>query len=153
MSEITYIKIDNSIVQCIAKKFGDYIIKYNCFHFDEGCFSMAAFYGKEPVGFLSVYPKTYPTPLSNINDAYIDVIEVEKAFQRQGIAKEMIRQTEEWAKTYGYSQIRAWSSNDKLEAIHMWYTLGYCICPAKIWVEWCKEIVDGFYVAKKFSNI
>jgi hypothetical protein len=42
-----------------------------------------------------------------------------------------------------------WSNNSKKEAIPMWYALDYCICPAKIWVEWCSEIIDGFYVAKK----
>jgi len=36
----------------------------------------------------------------------------------------------------------------------MWFALDYCMCPAKIWVEWCKEIVDGFYIAKvKIRNL
>jgi len=63
----------------------------------------------------------------------------------------MISRTEKWAKEYGYRQIRAWSSQDKIEAIPMWYALDYCMCPAKIWVEWCKKVVDGFYVTKKLN--
>jgi GNAT superfamily N-acetyltransferase len=70
-------------------------------------------------------------------------------YRKQGIARGMITHTEKWAQENGYHQIRAWSSEDKIEAVPMWFALDYCMCPAKIWVEWCKEIVDGFYVAKK----
>jgi hypothetical protein len=63
----------------------------------------------------------------------------------------MIKLTEEWAAKQGFKQIRAWSSEDNIEAIPMWESLGDCMCPAKIWVEWCKEIVDGYYVAKKLN--
>lgn len=149
MSEITYKAIDVNEVPKIAEIFGDYIIRFNCFHFGEGCLSLAAYDGDMPVGIISTYPLEYPRPLAHMKDAYIDVLEVDEKYRKQCIARGMISRTEKWAKENGYRQIRAWSSEDKKEAIPMWYALDYCMCPAKIWVEWCKEMVDGFYVAKK----
>lgn len=151
MSAITYKVIDLKEVPKIAEIFGDYIMKHNCFHFGEGCLSLAAYDNDVPVGIISAYPLVYPRPLENLEDAYIDVLDVNEKYRKQGIARGLITLTEKWAKEYGYSQIRAWSSEDKKEAIPMWYALDYCMCPAKIWVEWCKEIVDGFYVAKKLK--
>ncbi len=119
-------------------------------HVGDGGFSLAALAGDEIVGFISVYPKNWTKPLA-ATDAYIDVISVFEPYRRQGIATTMIARCEEWAKANGYTQIRAWSSNDKLQALPMWHALGYCMCPAKIWVEWCREIVDGYYVVKKLS--
>lgn len=151
MSEITYKVIDINEVPKIAEVFGEYIIRFNCFHFDEGCLSLVAYDQDVPVGIISTYPLSYPKPLEHRRDAYIDVLEVDEKYRKQGIAREMITRTENWARENDYRQIRAWSSDDKLEAIPMWYALEYCMCPAKIWVEWCKEIVDGFYVAKKID--
>ncbi|QAA34886.1 GNAT family N-acetyltransferase [Clostridium manihotivorum] len=148
---IEYKVIDINEVPKIAEIFGDYIIKFNCFHFGEGCLSLVAYDNEVPVGIISTYPLEYPKPLEYLRDAYIDVIEVNEKYRKQGIARGMITHTEKWAKENGYHQIRAWSSEDKKEAIPMWYALDYCMCPAKIWVEWCKEVVDGFYVAKKLN--
>ena len=60
---------------------------------------------------------------------------------------------EEWAKAYGYRQIRAWSSDDKTEAIPMWYALGYGVCPAimrgeSVIKEFAGKPIYGFYVSK-----
>lgn len=147
MSNIIYKEIDISFLPTLATKFGDVV--NNHFHFGDGCYSLVAFDSDEAVGIISTYPENFPNPLNQCKDAYINILEVDKLYQRQGIARKMITMTEKWAKEYGYSQIRAWSSDDKIEAIPMWYALNYCMCPAKIWVEWCKEVVNGFYVAKK----
>jgi GNAT superfamily N-acetyltransferase len=149
MSEITYKVIDNNEVPKIAEVFGEYIIQFNCFHFGEGCLSLVAYDQELPIGIISTYPLNYPNPLEQLRDAYIDVLEVDEKYRKQGIARELITRTENWARDNGHRQLRAWSSVDKKEAIPMWYALGYCMCPAKIWVEWCEEVVDGFYVAKK----
>ena len=37
---------------------------------------------------------------------------------------------EDYAASKGFLQIRSWSSEDKSEALHMWYKLGFCMCPA-----------------------
>ena len=146
MDNITYKQIDLSIEQRIIELFGDWTKSY--LHQEEGCFTLVALDGDEPIGFISTNPAQFPEPLSDSKDAYIGVIEVAEKYRRKGIASRLIQNTESWAREYGYKQIRAWSSQDKKEAIPMWYVLNYCMCPARIWVEWCQKVVDGFYVAK-----
>ena len=63
------------------------------------------------------------------------------ARERQGIGKRMIGILEEKARAYGYKQIRAWSSQDKVEALNMWYSLNYCMCPAAMLGQ---SIAPGF---------
>ena len=120
-------------------------------HFESGSYSLVALYENKPVGFISTYTKKWPVPLTSEKDAYIDIIEVDEQYRRKNIARGLISKTEKWAQDNGFIQIRSWSSDDKLEAIPMWHSLNYCMCPAKIWVEWCKEVVDGYYVVKKLN--
>lgn len=153
MSQIIYREIMENEIKLFAKKFGNYVIEYGCLHFGYGCYSLAAFHGEEPVGFISTYPETLIPPLEEQCDAYIDVIEVDKKYRGHGIARKMITMTEQWAKGYGYRQIRSWSSDDKEEAIPMWYALNYCVCPAIMYGEDLCPNEDGskptgYYVAK-----
>ena len=147
--QINYQEIDVTILEMVAVKYGktakDHI------HTENGSYSLAALCGDTVIGFISTYTRNLDAPIGEEKDAYIDIIEVDAEYQRMGIASELVMRTEEWAKKTGLLQIRAWSSQDKTEAIPMWRKLGYCMCPAKIWVEWCKEIVDGYYVAKKLD--
>jgi GNAT superfamily N-acetyltransferase len=87
-----------------------------------------------------------PPPLTGMREAYIDVIEVDGPYQRQGIARQLLALTESWASSQGFTQIRAWSSHDKTEAIMMWHALRYCVCPARVWFG---EPVDGFFAVKQ----
>lgn len=156
MSNITYREITENEVELFAKKFGDYVIRFHCFHFGEGCFSFGAFDDNEPIGFISTYPEKLIAPLDNQVDAYIDVIEVDSKYQRQGIASTLITRTEDWAKGYGYRQIRSWSSDDKEEAIPMWYALNYCLCPAIMYGIDLSPNPDGsqpvgYYVTKMLN--
>ena len=121
-------------------------------HLEAGSFSIVAIYVDTPVGLISTYTKDFTPPLTHLKDAYIDILEVGKDYQRRGIARTLINLTEKWAQENGFVQIRSWSSEDKTEAIPMWYALGYSMCPAKLWIEWCKEIIDGYYVVKKLNN-
>jgi len=148
--EILYKEIDSVILEKIAVKYGE--MAKNHIHSENGSYSAAALHDDIPIGFISAYTLALAPPLSDVRDAYIDIIEVDEQYRRQGIASELISLTEAWAGASGFPQIRAWSSQDKTEAIPMWRRLGYCLCPAKIWVEWCKEVVDGYYVAKKLNN-
>jgi hypothetical protein len=65
----------------------------------------------------------------------------------------MVTRAEQWARDAGLLQIRAWSSSDKTAAIPMWRSLGYGLCPAKIWLEWCGQAVDGYYVVKQLNPV
>jgi hypothetical protein len=53
---------------------------------------------------------------------------------------------------------KAWSSDDKTEAIFMWHSLNYCMCPAimrrrSVIKEFIGKPVQGYYVAKILSPI
>ncbi|MCL2774722.1 MAG: GNAT family N-acetyltransferase [Oscillospiraceae bacterium] len=146
---IIYKEIDGDLLEKMCSHFGDEETIKKHIHFENGSFSLVALCDDIPVGFISTYTKMLAPPLDNQKDAYIDIIEVDEKYRKQGIASELIRLIEEWAAKNRFSQIRAWSSQDRIEAIPMWYKLGYCMCPAKIWLEWCKQVIDGYYVAKK----
>ena len=153
MYDIIFKEITKDIEDQIVDTWGDWVIKYGCLHYGEGCYSLAALYGGEPVGFISAYPLRFPEPLQEYCDAYIDDIEVREDFRKQGIASKLLLMTEQWAKSHGYRQIRAWSSDDKTEALGMWYAFGYGVCPAVMRGECVvKEFVGkpiyGFYVVK-----
>ena len=146
MNNISYLIVSPEIKERIAAQYG--IVEANHLHMESGGFSLAAVSEDEVLGFISLYPKQWINPLEGYCDAYIDIIEVKPSHRKKGIAKTMIQLSEEWAKAQGYSQIRAWSSDNKTEALPMWHKLGYCMCPAEIWIEWCKKVVSGYYVAK-----
>jgi len=149
--QITYHEINTNLLEKIAIKYGE--VAKNHLHTEEGSYSLVAVCDEIPIGFISTYTQNLSAPLSEEKDAYIDIIEVDEAYQRMGIATELVRQTETWAQKAGLLQIRAWSSQDKVEAIPMWRNLGYGLCPAKIWIEWCKEVVDGYYVIKQLNQV
>ena len=153
MSNITFSEINVEIEKQIAKVWGDWVTKYGVLHYGEGCYSIAALYQGEPVGFISTYPLCFPEPFSTYCDAYIDDIEVAEGFRRRGIAKQLLYLTEQWVKRRGYRQIRSWSSDDKTEAISMWHSLGYGLCPAimrggSVIEEFMGKPIHGFYVVK-----
>jgi hypothetical protein len=58
----------------------------------------------------------------------------------------LVRKTVEAARAAGVYQIRAWSSEDKVQAIPMWRELGFGLCPAEIYPG--SKKVRGFYVAR-----
>ena len=148
--QIIYQEIDNILLGKIIAQFGDDmedIIKSHI-KLEHGNYSLAALHENKPVGFISTCTRNLTAPLDDKKCADIAIIEVAENYRRKGIARELVSRAENWAKNNGLFQIRAWSSYDKPEAIQMWYALNYCMCPATIWVEWCKEIVDGYHVAK-----
>jgi len=149
--QIIYREIDTEIHEKIAVKYGE--AAKNHIHNENGGCSFAAMHDDTPIGFISTYTRNLAEPVGEEKDAYIDIIEVEKKHQRMGIAAELIKRTEEWAKKAGLLQIRAWSSQDKTEAIPMWRNLGYGLCPAKIWLERHNMAVDGYYVVKQLNPV
>ena len=78
---------------------------------------------------------------------------MDEEYRRSGIASELVAYSEEWAKKAGLLQIRAWSGNEKTEAVSMWRNLGYGLCSAKIWLEWCETAVDGYYAVKQLNLV
>ncbi len=147
--QIIYQVIDPNILAMIIKRYGEVAGRH--IHLESGSYSLAAMCDKEPVGIISSYTRTLPAPLAGEMDAYIDIIEVDRQFWRQGIATQMIRLTEEWAMEAGLLQIRAWSSQNKVQAIPMWRDLGYGLCPSSI-LTGTGEALDGYYVVKQLNR-
>jgi hypothetical protein len=50
------------------------------------------------------------------------------------------------AREHGAYQLRAWSSEDKIEAIPMWKQLGFGLCPATVFPR--GQEVRGYFVIK-----
>lgn len=114
-------------------------------HLSHG-FSILALSEGLAVGLISVYWKRLPVPLQQESDAYVDILEVQRDFRRQGIARRLIALSMQRARAEGLAQIRAWSSEDKTDAIHLWRALGFGLCPATTYPN--GQAINGFFVVK-----
>jgi len=112
-------------------------------HVTDG-FTIIALDEEQPVGIIAVYPRSLPAPLSETIEWYIDIIEVVPLYRRHGIARRLVAMAIERVGKEGAYQLRAWSSEDKLEAIPMWKALGFGLCPATVYPQ--GQEVRGFYV-------
>lgn len=151
MQTIIYKKIDDEIEEKIIAWFGDGIMKYDMLPKRDGCYRVAAMYNEQVVGFAAVSPAQWTPPLEQYGDAFINSIEVEESFRRQGIGRKLITMLEDWVRDGGYRQIRAWSSYESPEALYMWYAMGYAMCPATEPIYengQLKELNPGYYYAK-----
>lgn len=152
---IIYQEIDSSIEDTIVTQYGSWVRDYKCPVKGEGCYSIAAINTTNGTvaGFASLHPAQWIVPLEQYNDGFIEVIEVAEAYRRQGIGKALVGLLEKYATTYRYYQIRAWSSSDKIEILHMWHRLNYCICPAAMLGQSVRknditQQIVGYYYAK-----
>jgi GNAT superfamily N-acetyltransferase len=130
MSDITYKQIDQPLKDRIVSIYGDWIHVHGCLVLGEDSYAVAALSGDKIAGFAGTNAAELSPPLNGRYDAFINCIEVDHDFRRRGIGRHLIGMLEEWAKTHGYRQIRAWSSEDKVAALNMWYALNYGMCPA-----------------------
>jgi ribosomal protein S18 acetylase RimI-like enzyme len=140
---IEYIEADEASQLLVAREWGEKAAHH--MHLSGG-FSILALTEGLPVGLISVYWKRLPAPLEGEIDAYIDILEVHRDFRRQGIARRLIEISIDRARTEGMTQIRAWSSEDKTEAIHMWKALGFGLCPARTYPN--GQAINGFFAVK-----
>jgi ribosomal protein S18 acetylase RimI-like enzyme len=114
-------------------------------HLADG-YSLLALQGGEPVGLISVFWRALEPPLQGEHEGYIDIIEVREGFRRQGIAARLVELAEARALQHEACQLRAWSSQDKIEAIRMWQALGFGLHPAVIFPH--GQEVRGYYAVK-----
>ncbi len=140
---IDYVEGDEDCRLRIAQEWGETAARH--MHLSDG-FSILALSRSVPVGLISVYWKRLPAPLEGEFDAYIDILEVDRDFRRQGIARRLIALAMDRARGQGVTQIRAWSSENKTEAIHLWRALGFGLCPATTYPN--GQAVKGFFVVK-----
>lgn len=154
--EIVYKEIDAAIEQSIIDQYGSWVHEENCLIRGEGCYLIAAMDGDQVAGFAALHPAQWIKPLDQYFDGYIEVIEVAEDYQRHGIGSALVKRLEEYAASYGYSQIRAWSSDDKVAALHMWHKLDYCMCPAVMLGQSVRkgfenQQIVGYYYAKRLN--
>ena len=140
---VRYIDADIALQEMVEAKWGEKAARH--MHFEDG-FSIVALAGKELAGLISVNWRGLPPALPAGEEAYIDIIEVAVDFRRRGIAKQMIALVAARARERGAHQLRAWSSEDKLEAIPMWKSLGFGLCPAVVYPR--GQEVRGIYATK-----
>ena len=143
---IKIIEADNKIKEVwSAESQWDKKIIESHMHLTNGI-SFVAKIENELIGMISLCWKK----LININpktiEGYIDIIEVKNKYRRKGIASLLIKKAEKICKKEKAYQIRAWSSEDKIEAIQMWRSLKFGICPAKTYPN--DKEVKGVYVIK-----
>jgi len=156
MDRILYQEIDENIENKIIEQYGDWVHEYNCLVRGDGCYMVAALCGEIVAGFAAIHPARWIAPLEEHKDAFIEDIEVDEHFRRQGIGSHLVLMLEKWAKDFGYRQIRAWSSEDKYEALQMWYSSDYCMCPSAMLGQSIKpgfenKQIVGYYYAKMLN--
>jgi len=126
-AHIDFITADEAWRHRIREQWGEVAARH--MHITDG-FSILALRDGEPVGLISVTWRELPSPLPATVEGYIDIIEVVKGFRRQRIATRLVELCTERTRAHGAYQLRAWSSDDKVEAIPMWRALGFGLCPA-----------------------
>ena len=127
MPEIAYVTCDEALKIRIGEVMGEVAERH--IRLDDG-FAFVAMNGEMPIGLIAVYRRLLPPPLSDTYDGFINILEVDGAFRRRGIARRLIEMSIERCRDLGLHQIAAWSSEDKIEAIPMWKVLGFTLCPA-----------------------
>ncbi len=128
-----------------SKKQSDHIL------LDNNAYSLVAIIDDKIVGFISTYIKHFSPPLEGVSEGYINILEVNEEYRKQGIATKLIEKTERYFKQTRISQIRGWSSDDKVEAINLWSKLKYSLSPTTIWIEDKKVSVAGYHFIKKLK--
>lgn len=143
MDNLHFVKADSSIRVSVAQQYGDVAGRH--LHFDDG-FTLVAIDSGNIVGFASFVWRRLTSPLDHLMECFIDIIETRQDFRRKGIARRLVAMAEDIAKHEGAYQLRAWSSEDKTEALPMWAALQFGLAPAVVYPGG-KE-VHGFFVTK-----
>jgi GNAT superfamily N-acetyltransferase len=141
--DIEYVEADEALKASIVALWGEVVERH--MHIENG-FSIVAMRAGEPIGLISVYWRRLPPPLPPTVEGYIDIIEVVEGYRRKGIATELVRRSAERARGRGAYQLRAWSSEDKVEAIPMWKALGFGLCPMT------ERRINGYFVTRPLSG-
>jgi len=137
--DIQYLEADRELIARLGERWGPWAAEHCT---AENGFTIVAVASGEPVGFIGAWMK----PLPPSQEGFINVIEVAPEFRRRGVARRMIELCEARAGQLGACPLRAWSSEDKTEAIPMWKALGFGLCPAE--EEFKGQKVRGYYAAK-----
>lgn len=143
-NQIRYIMAEDHHKTLIASSWSEMAARH--MHIADG-FSLLAMEQDTPVGLIAVQWQSLPPPYAPSEvEGFIDIIEVQPAFRRQGIATALIAHSAERARAHGAYQLRAWSSQDKTEALRLWKALGFGLCPAVTFPR--GQEAHGYFIAK-----
>ena len=131
----------------ITKEYGE--IKASKMSLEDDSYSLVALKNEDIVGFVSISRKSLTAPLGDIEEAFINIIEVKDEFRRTGIATKLIEKTEKHFKSKKVSQLRGWGNQDEVEAIQLWNKLQFSLVPALIQPNDQNLNVNGYYFVKK----
>lgn len=144
MTEIRYADCDADLKRRVGEAMGEAAERH--IRLEDG-FAFVAMDGETPIGLIAVYRRRLPPPLPETHEGFINIIEVSAAHRRQGVGRRLVEMSIERCRALGLYQIRAWSSEDKSEAIPMWKALGFALCPA---TEHPRGVeVKGYIVARQ----
>lgn len=143
MNSLHIVEADEALRERIGREWGPVAAAH--MHLSEG-FALVALDGGDPVGLISIAWRELPPPLAGVVEAFIDVIEVRADWRRQGVGRRLVDLAAGRARAAGAYQLRAWSSEDKTEAIPMWRALGFGLCPAMTYPRGIE--VKGYFVAR-----
>lgn len=137
---LKYLDCDHELGKRVGIELGSVAEKH--LHIDDG-FSIIAMDGADITGIIAVCKELLPPPLSGTYEGFIDIIQVKPEYKRKGIARKLIELAIERCGKTGCYQLRAWSSEDKTEAIPMWKVLGFGLAPASIFPKGVE--VKGYF--------
>lgn len=150
MKHFEIVAIDGPLANIIKSEYGQKAFEH--LHLEDGR-SFAAMGGEKVVGFISISWKEFPYTFEEApKEAYIDIIEVNPEYRRQGIAKKLIEKCKEASQAAGCYQLRSWSSEDKKEVIPMWKKLGFGMHPQTTISGRTGKDVKGYFVTKPIEK-
>ena len=127
----------------VREKWGDKAARH--LHFADGI-TLLAQQDNTLVGMLAVQLRSLPAPSAHCTEAFIDIIEVDSEYRRRQIGSRLVMVASDLALESGAYQLRAWTSEDKNEALPFWGSLGFGLAPAT--VQHGELEIRGFYVTK-----
>ena len=148
LSDIRFVEGNKVLRKRLGKEWGDWAAEHMRL---ENGFAIMAHHGDKLIGLISLSWQDLPPPLRSMHDACIDIIEVLDGYRRRGVARRLIEIALERLKGNGVFQVRAWSTEDKKEAIPMWQALGFSMIPVTHSM-WGSEI-SGYFVAKRLDCV
>lgn len=147
---LSFVDADRDLVGRLVAKLnapGRHRLGESEIHLDDG-FTIVAMAHNDPIAVISIALKPLPWPVPDATEAYIDLVDVDPQYRRRGIGRQLIELATSRARDEGASQIRAWTSAHRTEAIIMWHRLGFSMCPAEIVVGRDAEHVRGMFAVK-----
>ena len=115
--------------------------------FDEDSYSLIALVDGEPAALIVAKKRPLSPPVQMLQEAFIDIVEVQPAYQRRGIGTALVEKVFAWARDNELAQVRAWSEEVRHEALMLWNKLRFAFSQVDFQRGDAKRY--GFHVTKR----